>query len=187
MLWSFLFLTPDCDLKSKGILFFSKCPLLSGETWEGVPRYTTAEGRYCRHTPLHSQMGKMKPEAIVNTTRNKYQLGRGAPGCYNVVLIYSMKPSPIGNAALQCSSDSIHHQTKTHQVTKPSAVLCIAEQRMLHTETSSHLLHNVVLNVNTSKHPLTHCLFPFGPTSALLVPTQEPPSQWKETVPIRKK
>ena len=123
----------------------------------------------------------MKPESIAEVTRNKYQHGKGPAGCYKVVPIYFMKPSPTGDTAMQCSSDSTHHQTKTHQVTKPSADLCIAEQRMLDIETNSQLLHNVVLNINTGKQPLTHCFFPFGPASALQIPLQEPLSQWEGT------
>ena len=69
-------------------------------------------------------------------------------GVNNVVPIYFKKPSPTGDTAMQCSSDSTHHQTKTYQVTKPSADLCIAEQWMFYIETNSQLLYNVVLNIN---------------------------------------
>lgn len=65
-LWSFLFFTLDSHLKPK-YLVLVQMPPLSGKTWEGVPRCSTAEGRYYRHiAPPHSQMGKMKREAIVS-------------------------------------------------------------------------------------------------------------------------
>lgn len=121
-------------LKTK-YLVLVQIPSLSGKTWEDVPRCCTAEGRYCRRiTPPHPELGKMKPEAIAEVTRNKHQDGKGPAECYRVVTIYFKKPSPTGDTGMQCSSDSTHHQTKTHQVTKPSADLCIAEQRMLYLE-----------------------------------------------------
>lgn len=110
----------------------------------------TAEKRYRGHiTPSHSQMGKSKPEAIVKVTRNKYQQDKGPAGCSNVVIIYFKKPSPADDTAMQSSSASTCHQTKTHQVTKPSAELRVTGQRMRYMETNFQLLHKVVLNINT--------------------------------------
>lgn len=129
----------------------------------------------------------MKPEVIIKVARDKYQHGEGPAGCYKVVPIYFKKPSPSGDTAMQCSSVSTHHQAKTHRVTKPSADLCIAKQRILYIKTNSQLLHNMILNINTWKHSLTHCLFPFGhtfcPANSITRATQ---SVGRNIVPIRK-
>lgn len=148
-------------LKAKYLALVQTLPL-SGKTWEGVSRCSSAEGRYCRHkTLLHPQMGKMKPEVIVEVLRNKHQSDKGPGVHYNVVLIYFKKPQTTGDTTMQ-------YTTKPKPIRwQLCADLCTAEQGILYIETNSRLLHNVVLNINTWKHRLTHCLFPFGPTSAL--------------------